>query len=94
MTSKEYEKINSRFLDRIDFIPYLKFCASVSELRKLVADNMPIPITDIPRELQGYYFNFLNEPKFTEYLKKRYGDDWDFPEYVQIEHLIIQKSNS
>lgn len=98
MTLKEMkagEKINLRFLDKIDFTPYLETCATVSGVCQTVMNDNPI--SAMPPELQGHYFNFLDEYDITQYLQKRYGDKWNFTEHIdhiEVEHYITRKSNS
>lgn len=98
MTLKEFkagEEINLRFLDEIDFTPYLESCATVSEVCQTVINNSPISASGMmPPELQNHYFNFLGEDDITQYLQKRYGDKWNFTEHVEVEYYITRKSNS
>ena len=97
MTEKEFktgEEINLRFLDKIDFTPYLESCATVSEVCQTVMNDDPISAIGMPPELQHHYFNFLDEYDITQYLQKRYGDKWNFTEHVEVEYFITRKSNS
>lgn len=97
MTLKEMkanEEINKRFLDRIDFTPYFGLCATVAEVCQETIARNPIPISEMPSELQGNYFSFLDEYDITQYLQKRYGDKWNFTEHVEVEYYITRKSNS
>ena len=97
MTLKEIkvgEELNYRFLDRIDFTPYFEFCVTVAEVCQEIIAHNPIPISELPPELQGNYFNFLGEDDITQYLQKRYGDKWNFTEHVEIEYYITRKSKS
>lgn len=89
---KAGEEINLRFLDKIDFTPYLESCATVSEVCQTVMNDNPI--SAMPSELQCNYFNFLDEYDITQYLQKRYGDKWNFKEHVEVEYYITRKSNS
>lgn len=97
MTLKEFkagEEINLRFLDKIDFTPYLESCATVSGVCQTVMNDSPISASMMPPELQNYYFNFLSEYDVTQYLQKRYGDKWNFTEHIEVEYYITRKSNS
>lgn len=97
MTLKEMKaglEINQRFLDRIDFTPYFEYCVTVAEVCQETIARNPIPISEMPPELQGNYFNFLDEYDITQYLQKRYGDKWNFKEHVEVEYYITRKSNS
>ena len=97
MTLKEMKtglEINQRFLDRIDFTPYLESCASVSEVCQELINHNPIPIHDMPRELHGCMFNFMDEYQIVQYLEERYGDKWRFQEELITEHYIFKKSKS
>ena len=97
MTLKEMKaglEINQRFLDRIDFTPYFESCASVSEVCQELINHNPFPIHDMPLELQGCMFNFMDEYQIIQYLQKRYGDKWNFTEHVEVEYYITRKSKS
>lgn len=92
MTFKERYNINLRFLDTIDFVPYLKRCGDVRELiKRVVATIAP---ERIPEELQDFVFDCMNESDVAEYLAKRYKDDWYIWDEVVVKHYIMRKSNS
>lgn len=92
MTFEEKMKLNLRFLDTIDFTPYLETCDDVRELCSRVETTID-PET-IPEELDGFVFDCLTEDDVAEYLAKRYKDDWYIWNEVVVKHYITRKSIS
>lgn len=92
MTFKERLNFNLRFLDTIDFTPYLKTCDDVQELIERVENAFPPQA--IPEELQGFVFDCMDESEVAEYLAERYKDNWYFVEEVVVKNYIIPKSKS
>lgn len=92
MTFRERLNINLRFLDTIDFTPYLETCVDVEELIQRVENAFPPQA--IPEELQGFVFDCMNESDVAVYLAERYKDNWYFVEEVVVKNYIIQKSDS
>lgn len=92
MTFKEKMNLNLRFLDTIDFTPYLETCDDVRELCSRVETTID-PET-IPEELEGFVFDCLAEDDVAEYLAKRYKDDWYIWDEVIVKHYITRKSKS
>lgn len=95
MTLKEFKAgigINLRFLDTIDFTPYLKTCEDVHELCLRVESTIDPNI--IPKELEGFVFDYLTEDDVAEYLAERYKDNWYFWDEAVVKHYIMWKPKS
>ena len=65
--------INLAYLDTIDFKPYLESTRNIGKLIEAVeSDYLNDP--NMPPELGGEVFDWLDEYDFALYLKKRYGN--------------------
>lgn len=66
-------KINYDYLDTLDVKSYVeKCCADVSQIMyhmEKELDDSP----DLPPELDGCIFNYINTEEFANYLSNRYG---------------------
>ena len=76
MTYSDMVKINNSFWDTIDFnkfIPddrYIIIRDLMNSIEQYYDEEHP---DLLPREFDGFFFNFMNEEDFAHYLKKRYG---------------------
>lgn len=82
----ELEK-NKEYLDKIDFIPYIRKSYDIDGIIELVEedyDNTDFTNNDI---LCGNIFNWCDTYDFKIYLEKRY--DIKFNEQIEIKYYII-----
>ena len=71
-------QINKKFLDTIDFIPFLKEAPRLSILRNAIEIYYLSNHIVLPPELNEDVFKYYNNKNLKEYLEKRYQ------EYVSI----------
>ena len=69
---KEGFQINKKFLDTIDFMPFLKETQVLSVLMAAVENYVFFNHKNMPLELKGEVFNYYSEEDFKDYLEKRY----------------------
>ena len=67
-------QINKKFLDTIDFVPFLKEAPSLSVLRTAIEIYCFVNDINLPPELDGEVFNYYDDEKFKEYLEERYKE--------------------
>lgn len=69
--------IVENFYDTIDFTKFINndsYRINVRDLMNCLEEYYDLRHPELlPAEFQGYFFNFINEDEFAEYLKKRYG---------------------
>ena len=96
MTLDEYDKgieANYAALDKIDLEKYLTN-RTVNRVDYIMDDiEHDYDNTELTNneDLQGCIFNWLNEEEFSEYLKKRYGDRFNYRETVITYNTFIFK---
>lgn len=77
MNIQDFKKgfqINKKFLDTIDFVPFLKEAPSLSVLRTAIEIYCFSNHINLPPELEGEVFNYYNDKEFKKYLEKRYQE--------------------
>lgn len=70
MTREKQYQISCEYLDQLDWDKYLEKGADIHDIMEEVendTDNLPV----MPKEFNGYVFNFINENEFCDYLEKR-----------------------
>ena len=70
MTREKQYQISCEYLDQLDWDKYLEKGADIQNIMDEIendTDNLP----PMPKEFNGYVFNFLNEGEFCDYLEKR-----------------------
>lgn len=80
MTFKEMLDRAKEFYDTIDFEPFLKKCVVskheipvddlCDELEKYYDEEHP---ELLPEDFRGYFFNYVNQEEFVDYIKDRYN---------------------
>lgn len=71
-------QINKKFLNTIDFVPFLKESPLLSILRTAIEIYCFSNHINLPPELKGEVFNYYNDEEFKEYLEERYKEYINF----------------
>ena len=82
---KEFQ-INKKFLDTIDFVPFLKEIKLLSALMTAVESFVFFNHKEMPPELNGEVFNYYSEEDFKDYLERRYKEEVNF--YLVEDYVI------
>ena len=72
LIDKEF-KINTEFLDTIDFIPFLKQYAKLGDMMGAIEEHCYENKIKLPSELKTEVFNYYSDEDFKDYLEKRYS---------------------
>ena len=71
-------QINKKFLDTIDFIPFLKQYVKLGDMMGAIEEYCYESEIELPSELKSEVFNYYSEEDFKDYLEKRYKDEINF----------------
>lgn len=71
LIDKAFE-INTKVLNEIDFIPFLKHYPRLSDMMAAIEEHCDENDIELPSELQTEIFNCYSEEEFKNYLEKRY----------------------
>lgn len=75
MKYKEMMDRSKEFYDTIDFTPFFSNCAmDIDDLQNSIEDYYEIQHPElIPKDFEGYFFNYMDKYEFAIYLKHRYN---------------------
>lgn len=85
MNDLECEEYNYKFLDNIDFLPYIEKYKSKKFMDMMIEIENEWSSKDIVKNdpvLEGFLFNWIGEGDFIDYLRERYKDKFDYIEVV------------
>ena len=86
MTFKELEDLNIEYLDTLNLDKYMNASDDVKTIIDMIEDDYD-GIEDMPIELEGCVFNYLDNEDIAYYLANRYGK-CVFEEVVYKLHIL------